>query len=173
MPRVHRVIGATVNALGVSIGVKAVVEAEWPRLPLVGRLHQVTEFARESSRADKLEVVRTTAGDVIGATATDHIHIELRDDGVERHGRFVGVVRGTEESDFLRGVPDKQQRPLRFYWRRGKCLREFEEHHGARTVVIGAVLDGVRARRPDGAQRIHVHSQGGQPLRRRARPGRE
>ena len=79
------VITAAVVLLGVSLSVEGVIEPEVVPARRVHAFHEIAKLRRKTARAEKLEVAlagaaRGTAGNVISATAADHVDVELRDD---------------------------------------------------------------------------------------------
>ena len=81
---------------------------------LVHRFDQITELCGEAARADELQVVRAAverdrvlgAPDFVGSGATaHHVHVQLRDDRVARHGRMIGEEARAEQSLLFAGVP--------------------------------------------------------------------
>ena len=156
--RVVVVVGAAVVLLGMAACI--VLEVEHPVELLLDAhlLDEVTELRGELSRADELEVVRT-AVDLVACLATaDHIEIELRDDLLARHCGVIGEMLGAEQPELLAGMPDEDEGTLGLHALRGEGARHFERAHRARPVVIGAVVDGVHARRGmQPADGIHVH----------------
>src|SRR5688572_1314976 len=100
--RVHVVIAAAIDVLRMTVGVERVVERESRFLFRVHILDEIAKLRREPTRADDLyvtfvatvqELARLSfARNVRRPTATDHVDVELHDDGIAWHGRMVGEV---------------------------------------------------------------------------------
>ena len=118
----------------VPVGVDRVVELERPLLGLVDAFDQVAELRRQAPRTDELEIVRpavnlVSAADdpavlddqlrfprhILGAAATHHVEVELRDDRITRDGWMIGEERRSEETELFAGMPDEEQRTLRLH----------------------------------------------------------
>ncbi len=90
--------------------------------------------------------VLAAAGLVLHSATADHVQLELCHDRVARHCGVVGEEARAEVTPFLAGVPDEQNRALRLLGERRDPLGDLEERYGARPVVVGSIVDRVRAR---------------------------
>src|SRR3989442_1114841 len=75
-----------------------------------------------------------------GPAPSHHVDVEIRDQLLKRHHRFVvRIVCGPEQTQLLARVKDDQDRPTGPR-SQGKRLGDLEHGHGPGTVVVRAVI---------------------------------
>ena len=85
------------------------------------------------------------------------------------HRRVIGEPARADEAELLAGVPDEEDGAARARALARELLRDLEHGDGAGAVVVGAVEDGVHARRVLLSQRVDVHVNERELLRARLR----
>src|SRR5450759_4908875 len=105
------------------IRVKRVVEAEWSRLALVYRFHDVTQLGREPARSHELQIRRSATHEIERAATADHVHVQLRHDRVSRNGGIVREVSRSQEARLFSRGTEEEERPARPHAGPGERLR--------------------------------------------------
>src|SRR5437867_7037414 len=151
-------VGSAVVLQRMSGLVVRVIEDKGQRLSCVRGLERIAELARETLRADHLEICRTaragpTPRKVSGRSAPDHVLIDLADDGIDGHRRVIGVPARAEEASLFAGVTDEQNGTPRA-WSARKLLRDLENGHRPASVVVGAIANRVESWRVHFAQTV-------------------
>src|SRR5881296_2912265 len=90
--RVRVVVAAAVVLSRMTVRVVRVVELERGREFFALDLDDVAELCRQPSRADELQVAGTAAGRQCARSTTDHIDVDLSNDGIARNGWVIGEV---------------------------------------------------------------------------------
>ena len=97
-----------------SVGIHRVIERERFSLAPVHRFGEVAELGRQPARANELQIIRISivahaggsdTGVVRRRAATNHVHVQLRDDRIARDCGMVGKPLGSVKPFFLADVP--------------------------------------------------------------------
>src|SRR4029077_12456557 len=112
--RVLVVVRAASDVRGWPAGSDRVVEYQAVPTGRIDPLHEIPQLGREAARPDQLQVARAAVQRrsvlaaprliAVGAPA-DHVHVELRRDGIARHRGVVREVARAQQPLLLTGVP--------------------------------------------------------------------
>ena len=138
--RIAVMIAPVINPFGIGRIVQRVIEPERLRQSRVRIDHDVMQFGADAVGTDR--VYRIGFRCLVVVITSDHVHIELRHNLVERHCRIIREVSGTVESSFFAGMPNEQKRTLRL-WSEREGARNADQCCGSRSIIIGAVRNAI------------------------------
>ena len=149
--RVHVVVAAAVEVVGVPVGIVGRSRTTSPYLPSRFTCSARSPSSVESRREPIAWMYpgRRSFSSLGGPPRRDHVDVDLRHDRIARHRRVIGEPAAALEPRLLAGVPHEEQRPLRRCSARAIASAISSSAHRARAVVVRAVDDRVEARRPE------------------------
>ena len=98
------------------------------------------KFAADPIRTHHINGIRFQCEIVV--VASDHVHVELRDDFVEGYGWMIRKIFRPVHAELLAGVPNENQRTL-CLWSASKSSGQANESRGSGSVVIGAIVNSI------------------------------